>query len=234
MIKIKKCCSYLIAAAIVTLILSTPASATWSILGVERDTGEIGIAGASCTFDVSGIASIVPKKGAIVVQAASNYFARMKGVEMMENNATVDDIMSAMKADNFTPERQQYAIVSLQNDQQPQVSSGAEIKDWSGSKITNDFAISGNILVGEKVLTAVLNTLNENPKAPFAQRLMAALLAGANSGGDKRCGEQKARSAFLSVYDPKTDAITKLSVYGIEPGGKPAVTLLDEKFKQLY
>lgn len=41
---------------VLTALFSFPVYATWSIIGVDRDTGEIGIAGASCTFDVSGVA----------------------------------------------------------------------------------------------------------------------------------------------------------------------------------
>ncbi|GAB3019473.1 DUF1028 domain-containing protein [Bowmanella dokdonensis] len=98
---------------------SLPARATWSVIAVDRDTGEIGIAGASCTFDVSGVASIVPGKGAIVVQAASNYFARMEGVKKMQEDSSAETILEAMKADNFSPERQQYGVILLQQNTAP-------------------------------------------------------------------------------------------------------------------
>ena len=97
----------LILLTLATMIVSN-ANATWSIIAVDRETGEIGIAGASCTFDVQGIASIVPGKGAIVVQAASSYFARMKGVQLMRNDASANEILDAMNNDEFEPEKQQY------------------------------------------------------------------------------------------------------------------------------
>lgn len=219
---------------LITFLLSLPSYATWSIIAVDRSTGHIGIAGASCTFDVSGIASIVPGKGAIVVQAASSYFARMKGVDLMVTDASVDDILQAMMNDEFEPQRQQYGVISLAENAKPVVYSGNEIKDWSGSKIGGDVAVLGNILVDERVIANAFQAFNEAKERPFHERLMLALTAGEQAGGDKRCGVQAARSAFISVYEPDTKAIFKLAVQGIELGGEPAVSLLKKKFDSLY
>lgn len=216
-------------AMVLSLLVSIPCHATWSIIAVNRSTGEIGIIGASCTFDVSGIASIVPRKGAIVVQAGSNYYARMKGVDLMESDATLQAILKAMQSPEFKPERQQYGLILL-NEANALVFSGKQISDWSGSKIGDDFAVLGNILVNEKVIEKAFKAFNSNRDKSFSERLMLALRAGEMAGGDKRCGQQYARSAFISVYHPKDDAIVKLAVQGIPKGGKPAVSLLNEQF----
>ena len=156
----------LIYASLLTLLISMPSYATWSIIAVDRKTGEIGIVGASCTFDVSGIASIVPGKGAIVVQAASNYFARMKGVDLMESDASLKEILDAMSSKEFNPEQQQYGLVLLNDDNAPLVYSGQKISDWSGSKIGDDFtgyAFEWTLLnkpKGSAMSIGVLNELN--------------------------------------------------------------------------
>jgi len=209
---------------------STHSYATWSIIAIDRETGEIGIVGASCTFDVSGIASIVPGKGAIVVQAGSNYFARMKGVESMNNGQSLNEILTAMKDARFNPERQQYGVILLNTDESPIVYSGAEIKDWNGEKISYDFAVLGNLLPGERVVENAYKAFNTNRDKSLAERLMLALKAGEEAGGDKRCETQYARSAFIMVYKPDDGAILKLAVQGIEKGGKPAVALLNQQF----
>ena len=213
-----------------TALFSTPSYATWSIIAVDRVTGEIGIVGASCTFDVSGIASIVPGKGAIVVQAASNYVARMRGVGLMNDGTNLQEILAVMKEERFQPERQQYGLISLEPDTNPLVYSGAEINDWNGEQVGKDFAVMGNILPGEQVVMNAYKAFNENRDKPLAERLMLALKAGEEAGGDKRCGTQYARSAFIMVYNPEDGAILKLAVQGIEKGGKPAVTLLNRQF----
>lgn len=214
-----------------TIFISTNSYATWSIIAVDHATGEIGIAGASCTFDVQGIASIVPKKGAIIVQAASSYFARMKGVELMMIDASTQQILEAMRHKDFDPEHQQYGVIALDSNAMPLIYSGTLIKDWYGGKVGNDFAVLGNILVSENVIENAYEAFNNSRDKSLAERLMLALKAGEEAGGDKRCGSQYAASAFISVYSPKNGAILKLSVYGIDKGGQPAVTLLAEQFE---
>lgn len=216
------------------ILLATNGYATWSIIAVDRKTGEIGIVGASCTFDVSGIASIEPEKGAIVVQAASNYFARMQGVSLMENNASALEILNAMKAERFKPEQQQYGVILLKEGTSPLVYSGAEISDWNGEMVGDDFAVMGNILFGEQVVKKAFDAFNQNRDKSLAERLMLALKAGEEAGGDSRCGKQYARSAFIMVYQPIHGAILKLAVQGIEEGKKPAVSLLNRQFKLWY
>jgi uncharacterized Ntn-hydrolase superfamily protein len=212
---------------------SGPANATWSIIAVDRDTGEIGIAGASCTFDVSGIASIVPGKGAIVVQAASHYYARMQGVQKMEDDASIPEILQVMKQDQFTPSKQQYGVILLAEGTTPIVDTGSEVKNFKGSKIGNDVAVLGNILVGEQVVNDAFHTFKNAEVSNFSKRLISALQAGAIAGGDRRCGAQKARSAFMSIYSSDADAIISISVSGTDPGGKSAVNLLVERFATL-
>ena len=219
---------------IFTVLFSSPSFATWSIIAVDRTTGEIGIAGASCTFDVSGIASIEPGKGAIVVQAYSNYFARMAGVEQMENNASALEILTAMKAERFDPEKQQYGVILLKDGSRPLVYSGAENAAWKGEMVGDDIAVLGNILVGEQVVKQAFDAFNANRDKSLAERLILALKAGEQAGGDSRCGEQYARSAFLMIYQPVHGAIVKLAIQGIEEGKKPAVSLLKQQFDLWY
>jgi len=215
---------------ILALLFSTQCYATWSIIAVDHKAGEIGIVGASCTFDVSGIASIVPGKGAIVVQAGSDYFARMKGVELMSKGTSLEEILMAMKDEKFNPERQQYGVILLNTDSGPLVYSGTEIRDWNGEKVGSDFAVMGNILPGEQVVLNAYKAFNENRDKSLSERLMLALKAGEEAGGDKRCETQYARSAFIMVYKPQNGAILKLAIQGIKKGGKPAVTLLNQQF----
>ena len=222
-----------ISAVLFTVMPTERAHGTWSIIAVDRETQEIGIAGASCTFDVSGIASIVPAKGAIVVQASSNYFARMEGVDQMEGGATVDEILAAMSSDNFDPEKQQYGVITLTQNTRPAVYSGNQISDWSGEAVGDDVAVLGNILVGEQVVAKAFAAFDENRGEPFSRRLILALSAGEKAGGDSRCGTQYARSAFMMIYNPELEAIQKLAIQGIPKGGRPAVELLNKRFHSM-
>lgn len=218
------------------LITAAYAHATWSIIAVNRATGEVGIAGASCTSHVSGIGEIVPGKGVVVVQAMSNGEARKLGVKLLQEGATPAQVIEAMRNERFDPENQQYGVIVLAADQPPETYSGKRITVWNGVMIGDGVAVLGNTLVDEKVVSAAFAAFHAVRGRSLAERLIAALAAGANAGGDKRCGKQHATAAFLTVYrQPKDDKHfphLKLDVYGLDKGGQSAVVLLEKEFKR--
>ena len=61
-----------IAVVVLGFVLAPPAFATWSIIALDPDTGDVGIAAASCHPDAHGdaLASLVPGLGVGVTQAA--------------------------------------------------------------------------------------------------------------------------------------------------------------------
>lgn len=68
--------------------------------------------------------------------------------------------------------------------------TGTECFSWAGGTGGADYACQGNILVGEETVLAMARTF-EQATGSLAERLLAALLAGQNAGGDSR-GQQSA------------------------------------------
>jgi uncharacterized Ntn-hydrolase superfamily protein len=65
--------------------------------------------------------------------------------------------------------------------------------EWAGSVTGDGYAIQGNILAGEEVVQAMEAAWqNSDDDAPLARRLLAALTAGDDAGGDKRGRESAA------------------------------------------
>jgi uncharacterized Ntn-hydrolase superfamily protein len=190
------------------MLLVNSAKATWSIIIIDPKTREIGIAGASCTYSVYGIGGIVPGKGAVVVQAMSNKSARNKGLQMVLADAAPDEILKAMRAPDFDPENQQYAIVCLSKIDSPMTYTGLETTPDKGTVTTEGVSIQGNTLSNKSMLNKILQAVVKAQKAslPIQDVLMLALEAGAEYGGDKRCGDRKALSAFITVAKPDDDA----------------------------
>jgi len=181
--------------------------ATWSIIVVDPKTNKIGIAGASCTNSVYGIGAIIPGKGAVVVQAMSNLFARVKGLEMILANAAPGEILEAMKDPRYDPENQQYAIISVNYLDSPATYTGTSTTPYKGALTAKGISVQGNTLTNAEELQSVLNTAvkAQQDSLSIEDVLMLALEAGAKLGGDKRCGEIKALSAFLTVVKPDDD-----------------------------
>ncbi len=120
------------------------AFATWSIIVIDPKTKEIGIAGASCTNSVYGIGAIILGKGAIVVQAMSNYNARQKGVEMIVANASPEEILKAIRYPHFDPEHQQYAIVTVKYVDHPVTYTGKTNTAFRGVLMQRGISVQGN------------------------------------------------------------------------------------------
>jgi uncharacterized Ntn-hydrolase superfamily protein len=189
----------------VLIILARLSSfATWSIIVADLKTKEIGIAGASCTPNVYGIGAVAPGKGAIVVQAYSNGFAKLTGFNMLMTGISADSIMAKLREEDFDPEHQQYAILSLANPAHPLTYSGKENIGYAGSITGNGISVQGNTLTSPEVIRAVYAAAlkAQQESLSLQEILMRAMEAGAAAGGDKRCGERKASSAFLLVCKP--------------------------------
>jgi len=63
--------------------------------------------------------------------------------------------------------------------------SGSENVEWKGHIVGKDCAVAGNMLVGSQVIEAMVKTF-EATKGELAERLLKALEAGQEAGGDKR------------------------------------------------
>lgn len=209
--------------------------ATWSIIVADPKTKMIGIAGASCTHSVYGIGIIAPGQGAIVVQAMSNALARLKGFEMIREGAKPAAILKQLMSPQYSPQVQQYAILCLNEVEKPLVFTGAETNAYGGAMTGYGVSAQGNTLADSNEVKVIYEAAVKGQKdgLPLQEVLMLALEAGARMGGDKRCGERKASSAFLIVCKP-TDVAEywlKLVVYG-DDDQTPAVDALRKKYEE--
>ena len=225
---------------LVHLCLLAPSSvseATWSIVGVDPRTREVGSAGASCTQFAAGIVALAPGHGVLVDQAVSNGPARRLGIEMMVSGSSPAEIIAAMSdaevRDDF--ERGQLGVVTLEHSDRPAAFTGRESSAWRGHQLAPGFSVQGNVLVNEAVVAAAHRTYVAADGSPLAERLIVALEAGAAEGGDERCGDQTALSAYLVVAAPE-DRLNSASRAVITPyqrsGGENPVLLLRRLYEQ--
>ena len=225
----------IILALIFFVIYSNNTFATWSIIMIDPRTNEIGIAGASCTYNCYGIGKIIPNVGAIIVQAMSNNQARERGIEMILAESTPDQIIQALRNPGFDPERQQYAVVTIKYIDRPGTYTGDSTKQYNGALTNVGVSVQGNTLTSENELKIIMEAVQkgQNESLNIAEILMNALEAGSASGGDKRCGEQKASSAFIIVAKPNNKKpYIDLNIFGQGKGGQNAVKMLRKKFEK--
>jgi len=115
--------------------------------------------------------------------------------------------------------------------------TGAETPNYHGDRRAPNVLVQGNTLPGPEVLDRVMAAI---VKAQAARRnledvLMAGLQAGADAGGDRRCGAQRAMSSFLVVAGPDEPVgrpYLSIIVFGADSAGVNAVDFLHRKFSE--
>jgi MYXO-CTERM domain-containing protein len=218
-------------AAGLAVLCPSSASATWSVVGVDAETREVGVAGASCIGGVDRIAGLVPDVGALAAQALLDERNRDDGVALLRAGSSPDEVIAALTdpGRDIAFQTRQYGVVTLDLD--AATFTGTAAQAWAGAREGAGVTTEGNILTGPEVVDDALAAYQaEGPGGPWtlADRLLAGLEAGAARGGDGRCSfEQSALSAFLKVALPGDAAPTIDLVVPEQPaGGDNPVALL--------
>ena len=226
-------------ALVALLAAATPAEATWSIVAVDPTTREVGVAGASCILGSEVIAVVVPGHGAAVAQAMTNPDARVRLRASLASGRSAAEALHAVTTrwfDSFlgapTGNLRQYGVVTLDDPAAPVHFTGRWTPGARRAEAARGVTVQGNSLVGPEVVEQALARFQADGRSctpRLADRLMAALVAGAEAGGDKRCAPALAAlSAFLYVAAPGDDPQQPgLSLLRNRPG-QPPWTLLQE------
>lgn len=162
---------------------------TFSIVGRDSVTGELGVAVASRFFAVG---SVVPWAradiGAVATQSFANTTFGWRGLELLEKGASPEEIVGILLRNDPNPARRQFGIVAA--DGKSATYTGKDCVPWAGGRSGANYAAQGNILAGEGVVVAMESTY-VHTNGTLAERLYAALVAGDRMGGDSR-GKQSA------------------------------------------
>jgi hypothetical protein len=187
-----------VSALLLTALLAVPstASATWSIVAVDKSTSRIVIASATCVNQddefLKGVqAVIVPGKGIAACQASvdNTHTNQMLVFNELQKGTDPKRIIELLSADPAFQSRQ-FGIVDLEGRSAGHsgLTNGYVSQDIQGRVPGTDiyFSIQGNILrPGEVVPHAVEAFVNT--KGAITDRVMAAMQAADGSGGDSRC-----------------------------------------------
>jgi uncharacterized Ntn-hydrolase superfamily protein len=162
---------------------------TFSICAVDREAGEVGCAVQSRYFAVG---SVVPWAragvGAVATQAAGVAAFGPEALALLEEGVGPDDALARVLADDPERETRQLGVVAA--DGRAAAHTGAECLAWAGHRVGDGYAVQGNILAGEVVVTEMERAFLET-SGSLAERLVASLEAGQAAGGDSR-GQQSA------------------------------------------
>jgi uncharacterized Ntn-hydrolase superfamily protein len=170
--------------------------ATFSIVAFDPDTEALGVAVQSKFLAVG---SIVPWAragiGAVATQAMANYNYGPRGLELMSQGSSAQVTLETLISADEEREHRQLGVVDAEG--RATTFTGSECFEWAGGLTGEHYAAQGNILVGRQTVEAMAKTF-EGTSGDLAGRLLAALDAGQQAGGDSR-GKQSA--ALLVVRE---------------------------------
>jgi uncharacterized Ntn-hydrolase superfamily protein len=200
-------CALLVFASVLSLSLTRSPSAaaprtdevnTFSIVAYDPDKKEWGVAVASKYLAVgSAVPFAKAGVGAVATQASVNVSYGPRGLELLAKDKSAEEAVKELTDADKGKEFRQLGIVDAEGN--AAAFTGKKCSAWAGHKTGKHYTCQGNILKGEEVITKMAEAF-EKAKGPLAWRMMEALEAGDQAGGDKR-GKQSA--AILVVREGK-------------------------------
>jgi uncharacterized Ntn-hydrolase superfamily protein len=174
---------------------------TFSIVARSTDGESWGVAVASKFLAVGAVVpAAVAGVGAVATQADANVAYKGLALSHLDEGATASVALQRLLEEDDGRDDRQVGLVDL--DGGAASHTGPACLDWAGGVTGPDgtgYAIQGNILAGDFVVAAMQDAYEaSDPDEPLARRLLAALAAGDDAGGDRR-GRQSA--ALLVVRD---------------------------------
>jgi len=167
---------------------------TWSI--VARDaTGAFGVAVASRFFAVGALCPHARSGvGALSTQALINPMYARPALDLLSEGVPPAEVVRLVTAaDDGRESRQLHAVDAAGR---TAAHTGSGCIPWCGHIAGAGFSVAGNMLAGAQVVGETAAAYEARADLPFAERLLAALAAGEDAGGDKR-GKQ---GAALLIY----------------------------------
>lgn len=185
---------------------------TWSIVGVDPKTGEVGVAVASCVpSHGDAVAALVPGKGAAATQAGFDIKNRNKVFEAIKAGLTAEQVIAQVTDPAWDAEtdRRQYGVVTMHDGfvraagfttptRQGTTVGEDGVSRYAGVMTDPSHGVSsqGNTLASHEVVQRPLDAYRWEDPAGFnrlSDRLMRALEAGSIAGGDVRCNQGSVR-----------------------------------------
>jgi len=178
---------------------------TFSIAALDPDTETVGVAVQSKFVAVGAVVPFVASDaGAVATQSYANVAYGPEGLDLLREGHTAEDVVERLTNEDEDRESRQVGIVGT--DGSVAAFTGSDCLDYAGDVQGERYTVQGNILENRETLEAMAETF-EASEGGLPERLIAALHAGNEAGGDSR-GEQ---SAALYVakegggYDGKND-----------------------------
>ena len=162
---------------------------TYSIVAFDRSSRDLGVAVASKFFAVGAVVPyLVAGVGAIALQSFLDPSYERDIMNRLQGGDSADAALSAVVAQDDDPTVRQVGVVDASG--RSATFTGEGCLGWAGGLSGEGWAVQGNMLAGSNVIEQMAAAF-AGSDGELAERLVAALIAGTDAGGDAR-GKQAA------------------------------------------
>lgn len=180
---------------------------TFSVLGYCPRSGKAGFCQATSTPAVGWrISDVVPGRGVVTVQAHGDYRQLQLAKKLLAFGHSPAKVLKDLSEDDKYFEFRQIAVLDFQGN--VAVNTGKRARPWAGEVVGPGFVATRNVLVGEKVVQAMAKSYAAAEKEELEERLMRAVEAGRDAGGQ----EEGQTSCAIVVYEKHDFPIVNLRV----------------------
>lgn len=185
---------------------------TYSIVARDSATGELGVAVQSHWFAVgNGVLWAEPGIGAIATQSFAEPEYGRKGLERMRGGIAAPEVLAALVAEDKGQAVRQVGMVDAMG--RVAAHTGTSCIAFAGHHVGDGYAVHANLMANDRVVPAMAKAY-ESTKGDLAERLVAALEAAQEAGGDVRGCQSAAIRVVKGVASamPSHDVVVDLRV----------------------
>lgn len=168
---------------------------TYSIVCYDTLTGEFGAAVQSHWFKVANVIWAAPGIGAVATQSLSDYSYGALGLEMMKKGKSAKEALDGLLASD--PQNAVRQVAMIDKNLVVVAHTGYKCIDEAGHKIGVNYSVQANLMENNTVWDAMGKAFESTPGG-LAEKMMAALEAAQNEGGDIR-GKQSAAMVVVKA-----------------------------------
>ncbi len=146
--------------------------------------------GLAVTTRLPGVGALCPfvsEDGALVVQSHVSQRLGERGLSYLADGLAIDDALGALLAAEGPTERRNRQVHGVDREKRFTF-TGSGCVDVAGHRVGKNYTVAGNLLTDDAVLDAIATAYESSAfgEQPLAERLIDALAAGQEVGGDKR------------------------------------------------
>jgi len=166
-----------------------PLAHTFSIVARDPQTGEMGVAVQSHWFSVGSIVAWGEAGvGVVATQSFVNPSFGQRGLELLKKGMTAQEVVDHLISSDEGRDFRQLAIVDSKGNSAGY--TGSKCIAGAGHVAGNNYSVQANMMLNDRIWGAMSRAF-ERSNGLLAERLIAALEAAQNTGGDIR-GQQSA------------------------------------------